>query len=87
MTHKLDVSRRDRTVVLDFQGLLDAAALEPLEAAVGIARADGARARIVLRAGTEVERSCLSRLAAIEAEVVAEVPYLARWLEEAKARR
>ncbi len=86
MTHLLDVARRDRTVVLEFQGLLDSAALAPLEDAVAIAAANGSRARIVLRQGTEVDRCCLPRLVALDAEVVAEAAYLALWIAEARDR-
>ncbi len=86
MTHLLDVARRERTVVLEFQGLLDAAALAPLEEAVAIAAANGSRPRIVLRQGTEVDRSCLLRLVALEAEIVAEAAYLALWIREARDR-
>ena len=87
MTHLLDVARGQKTVVLQFQGLLDAAALSPLESAVSVAVADGARVSVLLGEGTEVDRACLPRLAALEAEIVAESPYLARWIAEARVAR
>lgn len=86
MTHRIHrVSPPEQAVVLEFQGLLDAAALAPLEDAVAIAAANGCRARIVLREGSEIDRACLARLAALDAEIVAETPYLARWIAEARA--
>jgi anti-anti-sigma regulatory factor len=85
VTHRIHrVSRPEQAVVLEFQGLLDAAALAPLEEAVAIAAANGSRARIVLREGSEVDRACLGRLASLDADVVAEAPWLARWIAEAK---
>jgi hypothetical protein len=84
VTHRLDVRRDRRTLVLEFQGLLDAAALAGLRTALAASLEGGARARIVLRAGTEVERACLAELGAMGAEVVAEAPYLASWLRDAK---
>jgi len=82
MTHRLDFHKLDGATVLEFQGLLDQAALQVLHAA--IAGTPRGRARIVLRAGTEVERACLQGLRALDAEVVAESPYLARWISEGR---
>lgn len=84
MTHRLDIHESRRAHVLEFQGLLDAAALAGLRAALAAAQERGASARIVLRAGTEVERSCLPALRAIGAEVIAEAPYLASWLRDSR---
>ncbi|HEY6004643.1 MAG TPA: hypothetical protein VIV57_17345 [Anaeromyxobacter sp.] len=84
MTHRLDIHQQDRSVVLEFQGLLDAGALAELRASVALARENGAGARIVLRAGTEVERCCLPALRDIDAEVVAEAAYLASWLHDSR---
>lgn len=84
MTHRLDIHRQDRTAILEFQGLLDAAALEGLRARVSQIVASGARPRIVLREGTEVERCCLAALRALGAEIVAEPAYLAAWLRETR---
>jgi hypothetical protein len=80
VTHRLDVFTRDRTVVLELSGLLDEGALASLRAALDHARASDASARVVLRAGSEVERSCLEGLRGLAAEVVAESPYLAAWI-------
>lgn len=82
MTHRLDFRELGGATVLEFQGLLDQAALQVLRAAV--AGTPRGLARIVLRAGSEVERDCLPGLRGLEAEVVAESPYLARWISERK---
>jgi hypothetical protein len=84
MTHRLDFQKRDGATVIEFQGLLDPAALDVLRAAV--ARVPEGLARIVLRAGSEVERACLPGLRALDAEVVAESPYLARWIGKGMPR-
>jgi hypothetical protein len=82
VTHRLDIHGSDGdAVVLEFQGLLDAGALEGLRAAVASARLRAARARVVLRVGTDVDRACLPALRALGAEVTAEAAYLASWLE------
>jgi hypothetical protein len=80
VTHRLDIRKQGRTVVFELHGFLDGAALASLRASVEFVRASGASARVVLRTGTEVERSCLSELRALDAELVAESPYLASWL-------
>jgi hypothetical protein len=82
VTHRIDVRKQDQgMVVFELHGLLDPAALASLRTAVGLARESGARARVILRPGVEVERACLAELRALEAEVVAESPYLASWIE------
>jgi hypothetical protein len=80
VTHRIEVSTRDRHVVFDVHGLVDEAALANLEASIAFARRSGASARVVLRTGAEVERSCLPRLRALDAEIVTESPFLAAWL-------
>ncbi len=80
VTHRLDVRTQDRTVVFELHGLLDRAALASLRASLQFARKSGAPARIVLKVGAEVERSCLPDLRSLDAEVVAESAYLARWI-------
>jgi hypothetical protein len=84
VTHRLDIRLQDRTAVLEFHGLLDATALEGLRVCVAQILASGARPRIVLREGAEVERCCLAALRALDAEIVAEPAYLAAWLRETK---
>lgn len=64
-------------------GLLDEEALADVLARC---RASSAR-RLVLREGTLVRAECIATLAALDLEVVAESPYLARWLERARADR
>jgi hypothetical protein len=81
VTHRLDVRKQDRTVVFELHGLVDGAALASLRAALDFARESGAAARIVLKAGSEVERSCLADLRGLDAEIVAESAYLASWLK------
>ncbi|HEY6100105.1 MAG TPA: hypothetical protein VIW03_11780, partial [Anaeromyxobacter sp.] len=83
-THRLDIHRKDRSLVLEFQGLLDARALAGLRSSIASAREAGIPARIVLRSGTEVERSCLAELRALDAELTAEAAYLASWLDDVK---
>ena len=66
-----------------FEGLLDAQALEDMLARCRATSAE----RLLLRAGTVVRPECVASLAALDIEVVAESPYLARWLERARANR
>jgi hypothetical protein len=40
---------------------------------------------VVLRAGTEVAPECIPGLLALDLELAAESPYLARWLDRARA--
>jgi hypothetical protein len=69
----------DGTAVIEFQGLLDRDALAALRAA---AEPAAGAVRLVLKAGTEVDRACLAELRTIAAEIVAESPYLARWMAD-----
>jgi hypothetical protein len=80
VTHRLDIHAQGRTVVLALHGFVDEAALATLRVSLALAVQAGADARIVLPAGTEVERSCLDALRGLGVEVVAESPYLAAWL-------
>jgi hypothetical protein len=66
-----------------FEGLLDTEALGDVLARCRATSAE----RLVLRAGTVVRAECIAILAALDIEVVAESPYLARWLERARAER
>lgn len=86
VTHRLDVHHRDRTVVFELNGLVDEAALASVRAALDFARESGAEARLVLRAGAEVERSCLPALKTLGVELVAESPYLAAWIAGGSVR-
>lgn len=65
---------------LQFEGVLDREALAALRR-----RLEG-RPRLVLRRGTTVEPDCWDGLRSLGVQVVAESPYLARWLEP-KSRR
>lgn len=82
VTHRLDVLRQEAETVLEFQGLLDVAAVEALRTAFERARSRGQPARILLRQGTAIERSCLAALRGLGAEVEAESAYLASWLAQ-----
>jgi hypothetical protein len=79
VTHRIDIRNQNETVRYEFHGLLDAAALASIEAAVASA-ASNSRAVLVLRSGTEVDRSVLPALQALKVTLEAESPYLARWL-------
>jgi hypothetical protein len=81
VTHRIEVSTQDRLVVFEVHGLVDEAALASLDASIAFARQSGAAARVVLRAGTEVERSCLPGLRALDAEIDTDSPFLAAWLK------
>jgi hypothetical protein len=81
VTHRLEIRDADDTTVsLEFQGLLDTAALRSLEAFLISARGEGTKVRLVLRSGTEVERSVLPVLRLLDVTLEIESPYLARWL-------
>lgn len=80
MAHRMDVRCVNGCTILEFQGLLDPDALALVRAAAG-PDPSGA-VRLLLRAGTEVDRGCLEGLRALAVEIVAESPYLARWLAD-----
>jgi hypothetical protein len=82
MVHRIDNSQPAASEV-SFFGLLDAEALTSLAAL----RKNGGKVRLVLRAGTTVVPECISGLLALDFVVTAESPYLARWLERARADR
>ena len=70
-----------RTAVVE--GVLDREALGHVLARC---RASSAT-RLALQAGTVVQAECMATLAELDMEIVAESPYLARWLERARAGR
>jgi hypothetical protein len=84
VTHRLDIRRAQQAIHFEFQGLLDAAALEELRVGARLAAESGAAVRVELREGTEVERGAIAGLRALGVEVVAEAAYLARWLEDTR---
>ena len=51
VTHRIDVRNEGETVLFEFQGLLDAAAMASIDAAVAFARTQVGQIRLVLRAG------------------------------------
>ncbi len=80
MTYRIDALRKHSAAVLAFQGLLDAAALDDLRRRIASLAAP---ARLVLRAGTEVDPVCFDALRRLPvAGIDAESPYLTRWLSE-----
>jgi hypothetical protein len=80
MPYRIDTFRSQAAVVLAFQGDLDAGALADLRRRIAAA---GPRAELVLRAGTEVDPTCLDALRTLPvASLRAESPYLGRWLSE-----
>ncbi len=81
MPHRVDVRCVNGCRILEFQGLLDRDALAMVRDAAGL---PGAAVRLVLRAGTEVDRACLEGLRALGVEIAAESPYLARWLSDCR---
>lgn len=80
VTHRIDVGREGGTITFQVHGLLDAPALAALHASATAARASGSAVRIVLKAGAQVDWECLPALRALDADVVAESQYLARWI-------
>jgi hypothetical protein len=80
VTHRIEVRSENDIVRFEFHGLLDAAALTSLRAALAAARGAGAQIQLVLRTGTEVDRGCLAELRGLDATLEVESPYLARWL-------
>lgn len=80
MTHRIEIRDQADTVRFEFHGLMDAPALASLEAAIALARASGAEVRVVLRAGSELDRAVLADLRALDVKLEVESPYLARWL-------
>lgn len=77
MVHRVAIDSGAAVVV----GVLDEVALADVLARC---RASSAR-RLVLRAGTVVRAECIAILAGLDLEVVAESPYLARWIERTRA--
>jgi hypothetical protein len=80
MPYRIDTVRTQVAVVLAFQGLVDEGALADLRVRIA---ALSAPVRLLLRAGTEVDPGCIAALRRLPAaELVAESPFLARWLAE-----
>lgn len=87
MTHRIEQRGHSGAgATFEVQGLLDRAAVEELRVAVEATIERGGAARIVLCAGTEVDRACLPALCRLRAQVVAESPYLARWIADGTSR-
>jgi hypothetical protein len=78
MTYKIDAKRAADGYRLEVQGLVDAAALDGIRAAIA---ARAGTLRVVLREGCQVEPAILLELRRLErVELIAESPFLARWL-------
>jgi hypothetical protein len=82
MTYRLDTRRQGGRVILYFQGVLDRTAMSEIRAQAGAPVLLGVPLRLVLLARTEVESDCMHELARLPGvEVVAQDPFLRRWLE------
>lgn len=78
MTYRIVTKAAAGEQRLEVHGHLDAAALEGIRAAIAAGRAG---TRVVLKEGCHVEPAILEELRQLEGvELVAESPYLARWL-------
>lgn len=82
MVHRIDIGRQAIPgPTIEFQGLLDGAALFEIRRHVRGLSDAGHRVRLVLKTGTEVEPTLVDALRSLEAvDLVAEAGYLARWL-------
>lgn len=60
---------------IHFEGLLD-------DEALAFLKAQPPATRVVLHQGTEVSLECLERLRTLDLEIVAESPFLSRWLKQ-----
>ena len=88
MTYRIDTREDSERLVLEVQGLLDRKALSDLRVRCTAPVLRGLSVRLVLRLGTEVELGCLEELAGLRGVViVAEAPFLKRWLERRGAER
>ena len=86
MTYRIDTREDSERLVLEVQGLLDRRALSDLRERCAAPVLRGLSVRLVLRLGTEIEFGGLEELAGLRAvEVVAEAPFLKRWLERRSA--
>ncbi len=80
MTYRIETRAAASGHLLEVQGLVDAAALEAIRAAVAAARPGPLR--IVLKEGCQVEPAVLEELGRMErVELVAESPFLASGLK------
>lgn len=79
MTYKIDAKAEANGYRLEVQGLVDAAALDGIRAAIPAGRAG--TLHVVLKEGCQVVPAVLEELRRLErVELVAESPFLARWL-------
>jgi hypothetical protein len=85
MVHRIDIGRQAAPTI-QFQGVLDGAALFEIRRHVKGLAEGGARVRLVLKRGTDVDPSCVDALKSLGAvDLVAESGFLARWLGVAGA--
>jgi len=81
VTYRLDVRERGERFELQFQGVLDCAALSEIRAQISGPALRGRQVRLVLLATTEVKGACIQELARLPGvQVVAQDAYLRRWL-------
>jgi hypothetical protein len=84
MTHRLDLLETAAELRVRVQGVVDSAALGSLRAAVS--QALGRRTVVVIDASCDIDLGVVDELRGLEvAELRAESPYLARWLDESAA--
>ncbi len=77
MTHRIETKIAADGTRLEVEGLVDAAALAGICAAIRARRA----CRVVLKEGCQVEPAILEALGWLKGvDIVAESPFLARWL-------
>ena len=79
MTHRIQLDDAPAALRIDFQGVLDRAALAVITAT--LRRSAGRHVTLVLGEGTEVDPECIDPLRRLEGvEVRAASAFLARWL-------
>jgi hypothetical protein len=82
MTHRIDSRDEGGRLVIEFQGVLDRRALSSIRVSCTTSVLRGVPVLLVLCLGTEVESGCLEELTGLQGvEVVAQAPFLRRWLE------
>ncbi len=87
MTHRIEITRDEQTVRIEFEGALDAKALADILSSIEeTRRRGGKRIALVLRPGTEISRDCIEPLRMIDGfeglTVEPMSPFLARWLKQ-----
>lgn len=88
MTYRISSAGQAPETILDFEGVLDRAALVDLAARCEALARRGTKVRVLLRTGTRVETGILDELTRLEGiSLSAESAFLARWIESCRKRR